>query len=231
MNKLYIIIGAYGSGKTEYSVNLALNLRKKFQNVSLCDLDVVNPYFRSRDVKEAFEKKGIVVIAPEGQFSHADLPMLSPKVKGYIENTDFVTILDVGGDPAGCRTISRYHKEIEKRGYEMLMVVNTKRPFTQNQNEIEEMIEQLEFSSKLKITEIISNTNLMEFTELEIVENGIKICNNVAKNKNIKFDKFLVVDRYTGKIPDNILNKKRIILEPFMNKPWEGGEPVLLIGI
>ncbi len=231
MNKLYIIIGAYGSGKTEYSVNLALKLRENFENVALCDLDVVNPYFRSRDVRDAFDKKGITVVAPEGQFSHADLPMLSPKVKGYIENPNFVTILDVGGDPAGCRTISRYHREIEKRGYEMIMVVNTKRPFTQNQAEIEEMIERLEFTSKLKITEIISNTNLMEFTESEIVEDGIKICEEVAEKQNLKFEKYLVVDKYEKRIPNGLLNKKRIILVPFMNKPWEGGEPVLLVGI
>lgn len=231
MNKLYIVIGAYGSGKTEYSVNLALKLKNEFENVALCDLDVVNPYFRSRDVRDGFEKKGIVVIAPEGQYSHADLPMLSPKVKGYIENTNFVTILDVGGDPAGCRTISRYHKEIQQRNYEMIMVVNTKRPATQNQLEIEEMIDMLEFTSKLKITEIISNTNLMEFTDPEIVESGIKICEEVAKKRNIKFEKYLVVNKYQERIPENILNKERIILEPFMNKPWEGGKPVILVGI
>lgn len=231
MNKLYIVIGAYGSGKTEFSVNMALEMKKKYENVALCDLDVVNPYFRSRDVRDGFEKKGITVIAPEGQFTHADLPMLSPKIKGYIENENYVTILDVGGDPAGCRTISRYHKEIEKRGYQMIMVVNTKRPFTQTQSEIEEMIDKLEFSSRLKISELISNTNLMEFTDSKIVEKGINICQKVADKKNLTFDKYLVVDKYQNKIPQNILSKKRVILEPFMNKPWEGGEPVVLVGI
>ena len=231
MNKLYIVIGAYGSGKTEFSVNMALEMKKKYENVALCDLDVVNPYFRSRDVRDGFEKKGITVIAPEGQFTHADLPMLSPKIKGYIENENYVTILDVGGDPAGCRTISRYHKEIEKRGYQMIMVVNTKRPFTQTQSEIEEMIDKLEFSSRLKISELISNTNLMEFTDSKIVEKGINICQKVADKKILTFDKYLVVDKYQNKIPQNILSKKRVILEPFMNKPWEGGEPVVLVGI
>ncbi|MDY0320082.1 MAG: hypothetical protein RBQ67_08850, partial [Candidatus Cloacimonadaceae bacterium] len=78
--KLYIVIGAYGSGKSEYSIHLARSLKAEGKEVSLADMDVVNPYFRTRDVREEFATQGIEVIAPEGQFSHADLPMISPRI-------------------------------------------------------------------------------------------------------------------------------------------------------
>ena len=82
MNKLIIVIGAYGSGKSEYSINLARSFMEEGKDTVLVDLDVVNPYFRSRDVRDEFAKIGIEVVAPDGQFSHADLPMLSQKLNG-----------------------------------------------------------------------------------------------------------------------------------------------------
>ncbi len=220
-NKLIIVIGAYGSGKSEYSINLAKEYKSNEKEVILVDLDVVNPYFRSRDVREKFEQLGIVVIAPEGENKYADLPMLSPKIMGAVENYEKNVILDVGGDPAGCRTLARYIPAIKKRGYEMQLVINTKRPFTSNKNEILEMIKMLEEASKLKVTEIICNTNLMEFTTEEIVKDGIKIIKETVCEKNIEFEKYLVLDKYADEISENILGKKKIVLNYFLNKPWE----------
>ena len=96
-----IISGSYGSGKTEYAVNLAATSVDDGKPCMLVDLDVVKPYFRSRDVRDEFEKRGIAVVAPEGHFSHADLPMLSPRVGGAIRQMERPVILDAGGDPAG----------------------------------------------------------------------------------------------------------------------------------
>ncbi len=220
-NRLIIVIGAYGSGKSEYSINLAKIIKDKGNDVSLVDLDVVNPYFRSREVREKFKEDGIEVIAPEGSYSHADLPMLSPRIMGEVQNYDRAVILDVGGDPAGCRTLARYLQNINKRGYEMHYVINTKRPATQDENGIMEMYEMLQNTSKLKITEFVCNTNLMEYTTKETVETGIKIIDGVANKLNIKFEKYLVLENYQDKVPDNILGKKRIVLSYFLNKPWE----------
>ena len=220
-NKLIIVIGAYGSGKSEYSINLSKELKASGKEVVLVDLDIVNPYFRSRDVREKFEQIGIEVIAPEGENKYADLPMLSPRIMGAIKNYEKNVILDVGGDPAGCRTLARYIPAIQNRGYEMQLVINTKRPFTSNKKEILEMIQMLEDASKLKVTEIICNTNLMEFTTQEIVVNGIQTIDETAKVRNIKFEKYLVLDKYANKISDNIFGKKKIVLNYFLNKPWE----------
>lgn len=232
MNKeLIVVIGAYGSGKSEYSINLARGLSLKGEKVTLVDLDVVNPYFRSRDVKDKFAEEGITVIAPEGEFQHADLPMLSPRIMGAVQNYDETVILDVGGDPAGCRTLARYVDNIKKRGYKMRLVINTKRPFTADADGITEMLKMLKFASKLEITEFICNTNLMEHTTADIIEDGIKIIDEVAKRESIKFNVFTVLDKYIENIPIEIEGKTRLILHHFLSKPWEMNNKVHHPGI
>jgi hypothetical protein len=221
LNKLYIVIGAYGSGKSEYSVHLARQLNTQNYKVVLADLDVVNPYFRTRDVKDAFEKEGIEVIAPEGQYRHADVPMISPKIKGSIENQNLTVILDVGGDPAGCRVLARFTDACIKRGYQMIHVINTNRPFTSTPDEITLVKEMLEFASKLTINEFICNTNLMEFTDTEVVKKGIKIIQEAAEKNDKTFDKYLVLDRYSDRVESEILGKVKEIMTYTMRKPWE----------
>ena len=218
---LIIVIGAYGSGKSEYSINLARNLKQNREKVSLVDLDVVNPYFRSRDMREDFEKEGIRVISPEGEYKYADLPMLSAAIMGVIQDDKMTSVLDVGGDPAGCRTLARYIQQIQNRGYEMHFVINTKRPFTSNQKEIIQMMQMLESTSRLKVTELICNTNLMEYTDEKIIAQGIEIIEQVALEKELKFDLFLVLDKHNKKIPDSIRGKHKKIMKYFLQKPWE----------
>jgi tRNA uridine 5-carbamoylmethylation protein Kti12 len=230
-NKLIVVIGAYGSGKSEYSINLAREFSQNGEKVTLVDLDVVNPYFRSRDVREKFEEKGITVIAPDGEFKHADLPMLSPRIMGVVQNNNEVVILDVGGDPAGCRTLARYVANINKRGYEMHLVINTKRPFTSDAEGIIEMLEMLQFASKLKVSEFVCNTNLMEYTTADIIEEGITIIEEIAKKENIKFNKFTVLEKHIDQIPNNIGGKTRITLSYFLSKPWEMNNKVHHPGI
>lgn len=219
--ELYIVIGAYGSGKSEFSIHLARKLKAESQDVVLADMDVVNPYFRSRDVREEFAGYGIDVIAPDGEFKHADLPMISPRIKGAIENYNKTVILDVGGDPAGCRTLGRFVEPITKRGYKMLFVVNTLRPFTTNAEEILIMKRNLEFASKLTISEFICNTNLMEDTDQELIENGIRIVEKSAVMAETKFNTYLVLNEYKSFIPDHLEGKNREVMTYTLKKPWE----------
>ena len=220
-NDILIIIGAYGSGKSEYAINSAWQLKKHGKPVTLVDLDVVNPYFRSRQVREEFASQGIVVIAPDGEYSHADMPMLSPRIMGAVEDYSRIPVLDVGGDPAGCRTLARYVQNINKRGYQLKLVINTKRPFTSDLDGILKMLEELEFSSRLKVTELICNTNLMEYTDQETVIQGIELIKQVADELNLKFSEYLVMEKYADRIPENLLGKNRVLLQYYLNKPWE----------
>lgn len=223
MNKpLYIVIGAYGSGKSEFSLHLAQSLNTPEHEVVLADMDVVNPYFRSRDVQEEFAALGIEVIAPEGQFKHADLPMLSPRIKGAIENPAKTVILDVGGDLAGCRTLGRFVDAASLRGYEMLFVVNTFRPFTSSVEEVLRMKDQLEFASKLKITEFVCNNNLMEYTTPEVVQQGIDILSECERLTGLPFRRYLVLDAYANIVPAGLGGKERLVMAYTLKKPWEG---------
>lgn len=220
-NELYIVIGAYGSGKSEYSIHLAQRLKKEGEDVVLVDMDVVNPYFRSREVRDEFATIGIEVIAPEGAFSHADLPMISPRIMGMIENKSKTVILDVGGDPAGCRTLGRFVERIKERGYQMQLVVNTMRPFTSSTSEILQMLNSLEFSSGLKVTELVCNTNLMEYTDREIIREGISITQAAADMAKLRFERYLILDTYAGIVDDGILGKQREVMVYTLKKPWE----------
>lgn len=218
---LYIVIGAYGSGKSEYSIHLARSLKDQGQDVVLADMDVVNPYFRSRDVRDDFTALGIEVIAPDGEFKHADLPMISPRIKGAIENHSRTVVLDVGGDPAGCRTLGRFVDAIKARGFEMHFVVNTRRPFTSNVEEVLTMQTMLEFSSKLKITHLICNSNLMQFTDTAVVEEGIAILKEVATQSDLIFEIYLALQEYANRVPDGLSGLKRVLMEYTLQKPWE----------
>lgn len=220
-NELYIVIGAYGSGKSEYSIHLAQRLKNEGKDVVLVDMDVVNPYFRSREVRDEFATIGIEVIAPEGAFSHADLPMISPRIMGMIENKSKTVILDVGGDPAGCRTLGRFVERIKERGYQMQLVVNTMRPFTSSTSEILQMLNSLEFSSGLKVTELVCNTNLMEYTDREIIREGISITQAAADMAKLRFERYLILDTYAGIVDDGILGKQREVMVYTLKKPWE----------
>ena len=226
-NSLIIIIGAYGSGKSEYAINLAkqmyysLNKETDDRSISLIDLDIVNPYFRSRDVKEEFEKEGIEVVAPESKFHSADMPMLSPMIKGTILNKEKTVIIDVGGDPVGCRALARFEDDIITREYTMQFVVNTKRPFTSNKEEILKMKDMLEYTSKLKVSELICNTNLMELTDEKLINEGIEIIREVAVSEGLLFEKYIVLDDKENKYPEEISGIKKVNIEYFLRKPWE----------
>ncbi len=220
-NPPYIVIGAYGSGKSEFSIHLAQSLNQPGVEVVLADLDVVNPYFRTRDVREEFATLGIEVIAPDGEFKHADLPMISPRIKGAIENPAKTVILDVGGDPAGCRALGRFVEPINLRGYEMLFVVNTFRPFTTTVEEVLQMKANLEFSSKLKITEFVCNNNLMEYTNPEVVRQGIDILAECSRQTGLPFRRYLVLDAYQDIVPAGLGGKERLVMTYTLKKPWE----------
>jgi len=217
--ELIVVIGAFGSGKSEYAVNLAW--ARRAEHPILVDLYVVNPYFRSRDVRELFAKDGIEVIAPEGAYSHADLPMISPRIRGAVQNFDRTVILDVGGDPAGCRALVRFSEEIAARGYVMRLVVNTRRPFTADVKGIGDMKGMLEYVSKLHVTEMVCNTNLMEFTDADVVTEGVAIVSEAAGTLGVPLREFLVLDSYTDRVPDEILGVRKTVLTYFLRKPWE----------
>src|SRR5699024_8257102 len=142
--RIRFIVGHYGSGKTEFSVNYAVKLASLNKKVALADLDVVNPYFRSREKTEFLKELGIKVIGSGVEAPAVDIPSISPDVVTPMQDTSYETIIDVGGDPAGARTLGRYEQYLVEGNYDMFFVLNANRPETQTVGKAMEYLRKIE---------------------------------------------------------------------------------------
>ena len=175
-----VIVGNYGSGKTEVAVNLGLHRKRDGIDVLLADLDLVNPYFRTREARHHLSAKGIGIILPPRKYLHADLPILSPKVGGLIRNPATLSILDAGGDGVGSTVLAALADMFKNRSVEMLQVINSFRPFTADVNGCLVMRDRIEAASRLKVTGLIGNAHLLDDTTAEDVLQGYKLVADVS---------------------------------------------------
>ena len=130
IGNIAVFVGNYGSGKSEVAVNCALQFADGGETVRLVDLDVVNPYFRSREAVATLEAHNVEVVMPKGGLQWADLPVVLPRVKGVIAKPDGRLILDVGGDDVGARVLSSLADVLQRAEHQLLQVINSRRPFT-----------------------------------------------------------------------------------------------------
>ncbi len=170
--KIIIISGHYGTGKTNVSVNLALKLKEKYEEISITDLDTVNPYFRTADNEKYLNSKGIKTILPKYANSNVDIPSL-PESLFSIFDTEGKAIVDVGGDDDGAAPLGSIKNRIEKSGYEMYCVCNFCRPQTATAEDTAALMGSIERMSGLKFTGLINNTNLSYETTAETVLESI----------------------------------------------------------
>lgn len=186
---IVIVAGNYGSGKTETAVNLAAACRKTGKSVVVADLDLVNPYFRTREARIPLEAMGIQVVLPDRQYLYADLPILTPAVAGMIKNPAQVTILDAGGDDAGVTVLAALADVLKKSHVKLLQVINPLRPNTQDVQGCLKMKAQIEAAAKLPVTGLISNANLLDETTPQIIYDGYNLVTRVseATGLNIEF--------------------------------------------
>jgi len=218
--RIMIFVGSFGSGKTEIAINYSIYCRKDYNQVAIVDLDIVNPYFRTREVRGTLNLKGIKIIAPEGKMAYADLPLISPEIKGLIQNSNYHLILDVGGDDIGSVVLGNFEHFIKELDYEMLLVVNSYRPFTQNLSQIMQMAQEIENSSRLKITGIVSNPNLSTQTDEEVIRQGHTLIRQAAQKLNLTV-RFICVDkRFSQKIKSEDFDEPIFYIERFMHLPW-----------
>ncbi|MBQ9544763.1 MAG: hypothetical protein IJV00_06530 [Clostridia bacterium] len=163
--RVTLFAGHYGSGKTNIAVNYALWLRSSGKETLICDLDIVNPYFRTKDSRKLFEEAGIKLIAGEFASSNVDLPALPQEIYGAVQNRSVYAVMDVGGDDRGALALGRYVPYIlEENDYEMLFVANFSRPLTRTPEEALEVMREIEDAGGIAFTGIVNNTNLAEET-------------------------------------------------------------------
>jgi len=185
LSGIVIIVGAYGSGKTEVAINLAAHMNARGAAVRLADLDLVNPYFRTREARHALNRLGIDVVLPPAQYMQADLPILTPAVSGMLRGPSDLTLLDVGGDDVGATVLAALADPLKGKAIRVLQVINPNRPYTDTVSGCLKIREAIEAKAKLTITGIVGNANFMEETTEQDILAGYEFSRHVADAGNI----------------------------------------------
>lgn len=177
---IIIICGHYGCGKTNLALNMAADFSAKGEQVTLIDLDIVNPYFRSSDYADFIKEHNIELIAPTFAHSNLDLPALPAEMYSIFTRKGR-RIIDVGGDDAGATALGRFAPQLKNIGYTMLYVINKYRIQSSTPEEACELLGEIEQSSRLKADYIVNNSHLMEFSNAETIANSAEFAAETAR--------------------------------------------------
>ena len=184
MNKfkrLTLLCGHYGSGKTNVAVNLAFYLKEQYNNVVVADLDIVNPYFRTKDSIDDFKARGIELICSEYANTNVDIPALPANMYRLTADKDITAVIDVGGDDRGAYALGRLVPEITAEdNFDMLMVINGYRPLTPDAESTIEVMREIETACGLKFTGLVNNSNIGEETTAKDIIKSIGYANEVS---------------------------------------------------
>lgn len=227
--EFYIVCGHYGCGKSNFSLNLAIDRAKAGRKVTLVDLDLVNPYFLSSGYKEKLENMGITVIAPMFANTNVETPGFPVNLNMVFETTADV-IMDVGGDDAGSVILGRFHKQLAETDYTMLYLVNRYRNLTATAEETMEIMQEIESASRCKVNAIVNNSHLKYDTTWEIVENSLGYADEISKCCNLPLwattiPTYLYKDDRVRGLTEQYKDIKWYPVEIYVRAPWETGVP------
>ena len=180
--RLTLFAGHYGSGKTNIAVNYALKLAGEGKAVSIADLDIVNPYFRTADSAKELEAAGVRLISPQFANSNVDLPALPAEAYRLITDKRSYGIMDIGGDDRGAYALGRYVPSIrEENNYRMIFVANCYRPLTRTAEEALEVMREIEAACSLQFTDIVNNSNLGTETDADTVLQSLSYIEKLSR--------------------------------------------------
>ncbi len=219
--RVTVLVGHFGSGKTEIALNHALKTASQGARVSLVDLDVVKPYFRSRAARAILEQAGIELIAPTGDQHHADLPILVPAIRDSFRDRNRRIILDCGGDGTGARALGAISDVVPEEESERILVLNFRRPFTRNVDEAEQMIRTIQAVGRMGITGLISNTHLMGETVPEIVLEGYELARETSTRMEIPLVAVTMDEGTAATLDGTRFDAPVMVLRRIVHPPFE----------
>jgi hypothetical protein len=219
MKRIQIITGHYGSGKTEFAVNLALQLAETTENVALADLDIVNPYFRSYEQAKRMEDAGIRVIVTSCG-GVADIPAINPEVMSIFQQDKWTGVLDIGGDPIGARVLARFAPQLKQADCDLLFVLNANRPETRTVESAMQYMQAIEAECRQKVTGIINNTHLCAETTPEEILKGAALAQQLSEATGIPVVYHGVHRNFVSDVKDKITGTI-LPMNIYMKKPWE----------
>lgn len=218
--RIRIIIGHYGSGKSEFAINYVTKLRGLLTNkIALADLDVVNVYFRTREKKDFLKSLDILAIDSSINAPNLDLPAVSAQVVTPMTDKSYDYVIDVGGDDVGARVIGRFSHQIESNDYDMFCVINANREQTQTVDQVVKHIEAIEKSSKLKVTGLINNTHLIRATTVDDILRGYNLALEVSKQCDIPIKYTTCLDSLVNELPED-LEGEIFPIKLYMREEW-----------
>ena len=220
--RINIICGHYGSGKTNLAVNLAVDLKKQGKDVTLVDLDIVNPYFRSADFNDILNENGIHTISPTYANTNLDIPALTADIHAVFGQKERTVVIDVGGDDAGAAAMGRYARMVLDDGdYTYLYVINQYRYLTRTPGEAVEILRDIEQISRLTATGIVNNSNVSYQTTCDTITSSLEYAQTVAQLAGIP----LVATAYNRRLEKEIISRGNVPngypLDIFVKPPWE----------
>ena len=180
--RITVFAGHYGSGKTNIAVNYALELKKEHSEVAIADLDIVNPYFRTKDSSDILNENNIRLISSEYAGTNVDVPALPAETYAITSDKSIHAVIDVGGDDRGALALGRYSSLIlEENNYEFVFVINKFRPLTKTPEEAIEVMKEIEDAAKLKFTGIVNNSNVGDETTKENILSSLPYAEKVSE--------------------------------------------------
>lgn len=219
VKRITLFAGHYGSGKTNIAVNYALHLKEQFDKVSIADLDIVNPYFRTKDSEDFLESKGIHLICSEYANSNVDVPALPAEAYSIIDNESVHAVIDVGGDDRGALALGRYAPAILSRNdYEMLFVINKFRPLTRDCASTLAVMQEIETACGMKFTGIVNNSNLGNETSEEDVISSLAYAEEISKAASLPVVMTTVCDGLYESLKNKVTNCFPITL--YVRQSW-----------
>ena len=204
--RLTLFAGHYGSGKTNIAVNYALKLASEGKKVCIGDLDIVNPYFRTKDSAKELEAAGIDLISPQFANSNVDLPALPAEAYRLVADKSVYSIMDIGGDDRGAYALGRYVPSIlEENNYRMVFVANCYRPLTRTPEDAMEVMAEIEAACGLKFTHIINNSNLGTETTVQTVLNSQAYIDKLSQLSRLPLFATTAVEAVAKELPEPVL--------------------------